>query len=71
MGLTVFLFVLIYPMTTGWFWKNPWLPTLYGMQVISMIVEHPLDTSVGTLLFLLTILMGLSYFGAKDEGEMI
>ena len=64
-GLSIFLFVLIYPMNIGWFWKNPWLPTLYGMQLLSMMVEHPLDTSVGTLLFLLTILMGLNYYGGK------
>jgi len=61
-GLTVFLFMLIYPMTTSVFWKEPLLPTLFIMQLLSMVVEHPLDTEVGTSLFLLMTLAGLSFY---------
>lgn len=68
-GLSVFLFVMIYPMTYAWFWKNPILPAFYGMQLISMMVEHPLDTSVGTLLFLLTILMAMNYYEEEQKAE--
>lgn len=60
-GLTVFLFVLIYPMTFKMFWKPPLIPILYIMQILSMIVEHPLDITVGTSLFLLITLAGMSY----------
>lgn len=62
-GLTVFLFVLIYPMTFAFFWKQPLVPTMYIMQCISLMVEHPLDTTVGTSIFLLITLVGLSYVG--------
>lgn len=60
-GLTVFIFMLLYPMTFSFFWKEPLIPALYIMQLLSMIVEHPLDTTVGTSLFLLISLVGLSY----------
>jgi len=59
-GLVVFLFMLIYPMTFRPFWSVPLIPTLYLMQILSMTVEHPLDTEVGTGLFLLLTIMGLS-----------
>lgn len=64
-GLTVFLFTIIYPMSTSIFWTKPLLPTLYIMQLLSMMVEHPLDTEVGTSLFLLMTLVGLSYYGGN------
>ena len=60
-GLTIFLFSLIYPVTFSVFWKEPLLPALFFMQLLSMIVEHPLDTEVGTSLFLLMMLGGMSY----------
>jgi len=60
-GLIVFLFMLVYPMTFSLFWTPTLLPVLFLMQVLSMMVEHPLDTTVGTSLFLLISLLGLSY----------
>jgi len=60
-GLIVFSFIIIYPMTFSFFWKTPMLPTLYIMQLVSMMVEHSLDSEVGTLLFLMLTLLGLSY----------
>lgn len=62
-GLTIFLFMLIYPMTFALFWRQPLIPVLFIMQLLSMMVEHPLDTTVGTSLFLLMSLVGLSYVG--------
>ena len=60
-GLAIFLFVLIYPVTFRFFWSPPLLPTLYIMQLLSLLVEHPLDTEFGTVLFLLLSVLGLSY----------
>ncbi len=60
-GLTVFLFILIYPMTISFFWKPLMLPAIYIMHLVSMMAEHALDSAVGTSLFLLTTLLGLSY----------
>ena len=60
-GLVVFCFVMFYPMTFTFFWKPPLMPTLYIMQLLSMMVEHPLDTTFGTSLFLVLTLLGLSY----------
>ncbi|HEY3387306.1 MAG TPA: O-antigen ligase family protein [Saprospiraceae bacterium] len=64
-GLAIFLFTLVYPMTASVFWNEPLLPTLFIMQLLSMLVEHPLDTEVGTSLFLLMTLVGLSYYSGK------
>ncbi len=61
LGLIVLLFVLIYPMLFRFFWSPPLMPILYLMQLISMLPEHPLDTAVGTSLFLLITMTGLSY----------
>jgi len=69
-GLTVFLFILIYPMTKGMFWKWALMPTLFIMQILSMFVEHPLDTTVGTSLFLLISLACLSYQSSRIDSEM-
>jgi O-antigen ligase len=66
-GLTVFLFMLIYPMTFRLFWSPSLIPVLFFMQVLSMMVEHPLDTTVGTSLFLLMSLVGLSYQMKSEE----
>lgn len=60
-GLIIFLFITLYPMTFSFFWKQPILPTIYLMQLISMVVEHALDSEVGTFLFLMLTLLGLSY----------
>jgi O-antigen ligase len=70
-GLAVFIFVLIYPMTFNKFWSIALIPTLYLMQILSMMVEHPLDTEIGAGLFLLLTMLGLSFlddekFGALD-----
>jgi O-antigen ligase len=59
-GVIVFTFMIIYPMTFSFFWKPPLLAVLYIMQALSMTVEHPLDTTFGTSLFLMTTLLGLS-----------
>ncbi|MDQ3016063.1 MAG: O-antigen ligase family protein, partial [Bacteroidota bacterium] len=59
-GLVVFCFVLIFPMTFALFWKPALFPTLYIIQLLSMIVEHPLDTEFGTMLFLVLTCLGLS-----------
>jgi O-antigen ligase len=66
-GLIVFSFVLVYPMTFNLFWNTPLMPTLFIMQLLSMTVEHPLDTAVGTSLFLLFTVMGLSYQDGKGS----
>lgn len=66
-GLAVFTFMMIYPMTFRLFWSAPLMPTLYIMQFLSLLVEHPLDTALGTSLFLLMSVMGLSY----QEGENV
>jgi O-antigen ligase len=60
-GLCLFVFILIYPMTFRLFWSPPWIPILFLMQILSMMVEHPLDVTVGTSMFLLISLLGLSY----------
>lgn len=60
-GLVIFTFTLIYPMTFSFFWRPPMMPVLYIMQLIHMLVEHPLDTEVGTALFLIITLLGMSY----------
>ena len=60
-GLAIFLFTLLYPMTFGLFWRPSLMPALYIMQCVSMLVEHPLDTEFGTVLFLLLTILGLSY----------
>ena len=67
LGLTVFLFTLIYPMTIPFFHDPPWIPVIYLMQILSMMVEHPLDIVVGTSMFLLLTMMGLSYQGGLFE----
>ena len=67
-GLIVFSFIIIYPMTFSFFWKPPMLPTIYIMQLISMIVEHSLDSEVGTFLFLMITLLGLSYQDGVEDG---
>lgn len=66
-GLTLFLFILLYPMRLPGFCEPPIVPTLYGMQLLSMLMEHPLDTAVGTSMFLLLTLMGLSHYYALRE----
>jgi hypothetical protein len=48
-------------MTLSSFWNPPVIPVLFIMQLLSMFVEHPLDTTVGTSLFLLLTLLGLNY----------
>jgi len=58
--------MILYPMTIPFFWKPPLMPTLYIMQLLSMMVEHPLDTEFGTALFLLLTLVGLSYQDGLD-----
>ena len=69
-GLAVFLFTLIYPSTFRFFWDPPLLPAIFFMQIISMMVEHPLDTVNGTTMFLLTVLMSLSYqYGLSLENS--
>ncbi|HZV68839.1 MAG TPA: O-antigen ligase family protein [Saprospiraceae bacterium] len=60
-GLAVFLFFLLYPMTFRFFWKPPLIPVLYIMQILTMLVEHPLDTEFGSMLFVLLTVLGLSY----------
>lgn len=60
LGLIVFLFMLLYPMTYDWFWKPAIFPALYLTQLITMIFEHPLDTEMGTMLFLMLTLLGMS-----------
>lgn len=60
-GLFVFVIMLVYPTTFPTFWKEPLLPTIFLTQVLTMMVEHPLDTEVGAVLFLLMVLMGMSY----------
>lgn len=60
-GLLVFLFMILYPMTFRLFWSPPFIPVLYIMQVLAMLVEHPLDTEYGTILFILITILGLSY----------
>ncbi len=69
-GLAVFLFMLIYPMTFRPFWSLPLIPVLYVMQLLSMMVEHPLDTEVGTGLFLLLTIMGLSMLDDEPFGAL-
>jgi O-antigen ligase len=69
-GLAVFLFMLIYPMTFRPFWSIPLIPTLYFMQLLSMMVEHPLDTEVGAGLFLLLTIMGLSMLDDESFGAL-
>lgn len=68
-GVVVFTFMIIYPMTFSLFWRPPILPTLYIVQLLSMLVEHPLDTTFGTSLFLVLTLLGLSYT-QKEETIM-
>ncbi len=65
-GLSVFLFTLIYPMTFRFFWRPPLMPVLYIMQILSMLVEHPLDTEFGTMLFIIITVLGLSYQDGMD-----
>ncbi len=60
-GLSIFLFTLLYPMTFRFFWRPPLMPVLYIMQILSMLVEHPLDTEFGTMLFIIITVLGLSY----------
>jgi O-antigen ligase len=69
-GLAVFLFVLIYPMTFRNFWRIPLIPTLYLMQILSMTVEHPLDTEIGAGLFLLLTMVGLSMLDDERFGAL-
>ncbi len=73
-GLALFLFVVLYPMTIASFWKPALIPVLYIMQLLAMMVEHSVDTAVGTSLFLLLTLMGMSYQlhlrnGSPTEGH--
>jgi len=67
-GLTVFLFVLLYPMIFRSFWQLPLMCTLYIMLLFSMLVEHPLDTEIGTVMFLLITVLGLSYLDGLEKG---
>ncbi len=67
-GLAIFLFTLLFPMTFRLFWHPPLMPTLYIMQLLSMLVEHPLDTEFGTVLFLLITVLGLSYQDGLENG---
>lgn len=69
-GLVVFCFVIVYPMTFALFWKMALLPAVYTMQMISMIVEHPLDTEFGTMLFLMTTCLGLSVVVMNKKGML-
>jgi len=66
-GLTVFSFMIIYPMSFRLFWLLPVLPAMYIMQLVLMIVEHPLDSEVGTILFLVLTLLPLSYQAGINE----
>ncbi len=66
-GLAILIFMLIYPMTFKLFWSPPWIPIIYIMQILSMMVEHPLDITVGTSMFLLMSLIGLSYQSGLSE----
>jgi hypothetical protein len=63
--------MLIYPMTFKLFWSPPWIPILFIMQILSMMVEHPLDVTVGTSMFLLISLLGLSYQSGLSEKESL
>jgi O-antigen ligase len=65
-GVIVFTFVIVYPMKFNLFWHPALMPTLYIMQLLTFLVEHPLDTALGTSMFLLFTLMGLSY---QDESN--
>ncbi len=68
-GLIIFCFILVYPMTFRDFWFPALFPTLYIVQLLSMIVEHPLDTEFGAMLFLVLTGLGLSTVGGEREGE--
>jgi len=69
-GLAVFIFMLIYPMTFKKFWSIALIPTLYLMQILSMMVEHPLDTEIGAGLFLLLTMLGLSMLDDERFGAL-
>ena len=69
-GLTVFIFILVYPMTFKKFWSIALIPTLYLMQILSMMVEHPLDTEIGSGLFLLLTMLGLSLLDDEKFGAL-
>jgi hypothetical protein len=58
-------------MTFKHFWIPPLLPTLFLMQILSMMVEHPLDTAAGTSMFLLLTLLGMSYQEGMEDGSII
>lgn len=59
-GLLVFSFVIVYPMTFASFWKPALFPTLYLVQLLTLLFEHPLDSEMGTMLFLVLTLLGQS-----------
>jgi O-antigen ligase len=71
-GLLVFSFIILYPMSKPWFWRPPVFAALYIMQLLSMVIEHTLETTVGTAMFLLVTLLGLShqyYLQEKDGAD--
>jgi len=69
-GLALFCFIFLFPMSRDWFWHPPILPTLYLMQLLSMFIEHPLDTTVGTAMFLVFTLLGLSHqYHLRESAE--
>ncbi|HEX5112088.1 MAG TPA: O-antigen ligase family protein [Saprospiraceae bacterium] len=69
-GFAVFVFMLIYPMTFKKFWSIALIPTLYLMQILSLMVEHPLDTEIGAGLFLLLTMLGLSLLDDEKFGAL-
>lgn len=71
-GLIVFVFITIYPMKFSWFWNPALCSTLYIMQLISMMIEHPLDTALGAAMFLFFTMLCMNFQqGLHEESKTL
>jgi len=60
-GMLVFTLALLWPLLYRRAWRDPLLAAFYVLILSSCMVEHTLETQLGTAFYILFVLMGLRY----------
>ncbi len=60
-GMLLFTFALLWPLLYRRAWRDPLLAAFYVLILSSCMVEHTLETQLGTAFYILFVLMALRY----------
>lgn len=66
LGLLAFTVCMMYPWLYRGAWRDPLFTAFHLLIFTSFLVEHTIETQLGTAFYILFVLMGLRYF---DEGR--